>query len=506
MVTQIIGLKRPKGQGFSREPAGAKGLDPAQRRRLSIEALAATVPIAELARQHKASRKFVYQQKAKASDALEHAFATDEQDDNVLLHLPITKAWVRQLVLELVLLCHSPFRAVTELFDDLFGHHISIGTVSNIVTSAVETARRVNSAQHLSAVRVGAHDEIFQASRPVLVGMDVESTYCYLLSLEDHRDETTWGVHLLDLAEQGLCPESTVADGGKGLRAGQKAAWGTDIVCRADVFHLERELEKLACFLANRASRCTAARQKLERKMDNAKKRGKGKRFSGKLGWARKAENKAVPLAEDIRILTDWIEQDILSLAGPDRKTRGELFDFVVAQLSQREALCVHRIQKVRVLLEQNRDDLLAFVDILDERFSELAEQSGIPVHLIHEVCQLQGMDQAVAAYWQEETRLRQKLRHRFHDVQSAVRKIMAETPRASSIVENLNSRLRGYFFLRRHIGNGYLDLLQFFFNRHRFQRSRRPERAGKSPVELLTGVRQPHWLEVLGYPLPAWN
>ncbi|MEA3365069.1 MAG: hypothetical protein U9Q79_05460, partial [Candidatus Hydrogenedentes bacterium] len=41
-----------------------------------------------------------------------------------------------------------------------------------------------------------------------------------------------------------------------------------------------------------------------------------------------------------------------------------------------------------------------------------------------------------------------------FHTVQSAVREIMAETPRASSMVENLNSRLRNYFFLRRHIGN----------------------------------------------------
>jgi len=506
MVTQIIGRERPKGQGFSREPAAAKGLDTTQRRTLSLEALAGTAPIADLARQHDVSRKFVYRQAAKASDALERAFAAEGQDDQVLLHLSITKAWIRQFVLELTLLCHSPFRGITEVLGDLFGHHMSIGTVHNIVAAAVEKARRVNNDQDLSAVRVGAHDEIFQARRPVLVGMDVASTYCYLLAAEDHRDETTWGVHLLELAEQGLCPDYTVADEGKGLRAGQKAAWGTEIACHADVFHVERALEKLACFLANRASGCTAARQKLERKMDRAKKRGKGKRFSGKLGWARDAERKAVPLAQDIRILTNWIKQDILSLAGPNRKTRGKLFDFVVAELRQREALCVHRIQKVRTLLEQNRDDLLAFADVLDERFGKLAERSGIPVHLIHEICQLQGMDQAVTAYWQEEARLRQKLRGRFHDVQCAVRKIMAETPRASSIVENLNSRLRNYFFLRHQIGNGYLNLLRFFLNHHRYQRSRHPERVGKSPVELLTGVPQPHWLEVLGYPLPVWN
>jgi hypothetical protein len=30
----------------------------------------------------------------------------------------------------------------------------------------------------------------------------------------------------------------------------------------------------------------------------------------------------------------------------------------------------------------------------------------------------------------------------------------MAQTPRSSSLVENLNSRLRTYFTLRRHLGN----------------------------------------------------
>jgi len=56
------------------------------------------------------------------------------------------------------------------------------------------------------------HDEIFQAGKPVLVGADVDSTYCYLLSLEDHRDETTWGVRLLELGDQGLAPTPGLHD------------------------------------------------------------------------------------------------------------------------------------------------------------------------------------------------------------------------------------------------------------------------------------------------------
>jgi len=41
------------------------------------------------------------------------------------------------------------------------------------------------------------------------------------------------------------------------------------------------------------------------------------------------------------------------------------------------------------------------------------------------------------------------------------VRRAMADTPRSSSLVENLNSRLRTYFTLRRHLGGSYLDLLR---------------------------------------------
>ncbi len=50
---------------------------------------------------------------------------------------------------------------------------------------------------------------------------------------------------------------------------------------------------------------------------------------------------------------------------------------------------------------------------------------------------------------------------------------------RSSSLVENLNSRLRTYFTLRRHLGGSYLDLLRFFLNHRRFLRSRRAERQG---------------------------
>lgn len=234
--------------------------------------------------------------------------------------------------------------------------------------------------------------------------------------------------------------------------------------------------------------------------MDRARKRSKGQSLSGKLAIVRQAERRAVALAEDIRALADWMQNDILSVAGDELATRRELFDFVVEQLAQREDLCPHRIRPVRRSLEHQRDDLLAFVAVNDERFADLAAHLGVPLYLVHAVCELEARDPATAAYWQREARLRKKLPDCFHRVQSGVCEILAETVRASSLIENLNGRLRNYFFLRRHIGNDYLELLRFFLNHRRFIRSDRPERVAQSPTELLTGREHAHWLELLGY------
>src|SRR5215472_10405795 len=159
-----------------------------QRQQLALKALAGTRPITQLAHDYDVSRNFVYRQAAKAEQALDAAFTpTDPDAHRVLFHLPVTKAWLQQLTLGLVLICHSSYRGVIELCRDLFDHALSLGTVHNFVHRVVPQARRRNDTYDLQRVRLGAHDEIFQADAPVLVGVDVASTFCYLLSPEEHR-------------------------------------------------------------------------------------------------------------------------------------------------------------------------------------------------------------------------------------------------------------------------------------------------------------------------------
>ena len=203
-------------------PWPAQRLLPQERRYLAVQILAGAQPVSDLAREHEVSRKFLYQQAHTAQEALTQAFDPDPKTDDVLFHLPVTKSWLRQLVLGLVLIGHSSYRGVVELLRDLFDWHISLGTVHNIVSSAVEPARAISRGYHFGGVCIGAHDEIFQAGSPVLVGVDTASTYCYLLSLEDYRGAETWGVRLLELVDQGFAPNATVADAGLGLRPAKR--------------------------------------------------------------------------------------------------------------------------------------------------------------------------------------------------------------------------------------------------------------------------------------------
>src|SRR5262249_13417999 len=190
------------------------------------------------------SRKFVYQQLHKATAALDLAFDPPAQAPDVLFWLPLSKPWLRQLVLGLVLICHSSLRGACELVADLFDHPLSLGTAHNILTQAAQQAAAVDDAVDLSGVRFAAHDELFQATWPVLAGCDVHSTYCYLLSQEQHRDGDTWAIRLLELQDRGFQPQATVADAGTGLRAGQQQAL-PGVPCRGDVFHPLREGQTL---------------------------------------------------------------------------------------------------------------------------------------------------------------------------------------------------------------------------------------------------------------------
>ena len=501
MVRQNIDRSICGSSSFGCDSCVAARMGPPQRRDLFLEALRRTEPLTQLAARHAVSRKFVYQQRAKATAAVDQAFQpTAGEDPHVLFWVPVTRDWLEQLVLSLTLICPSSFRGVQELLETMFDYRdCSLGRIHTVLRDAVDRARHRNATEGLSPIRVGAHDEIYQARQPVLVGMDVASTYCYLLQAVEHCDETTWGVHLLELRERGLDLDYTIADGGMALRAGQRAAW-PEVPCHGDVFHPEKLLHELCTFLARRVPAYTSARQKIQHRYEQIERSCQRQTLGNQLARARREEDHAITLAAEVRILTEWLEQDVLAVAGPPLAEREELYDFLVTELERHQDDCPQRFKPLLRLLRNQRTVLLAFVEILQEKLAHVARRFAVPLATVQALCEIEALDPRSALSWQRTAHWRTILKDRWYPIHRAILEAMAQTPRASSLVENLNSRLRGYFFLRREIGHGYLDLLRFYLNHRRFPRSDRPERVGKSPAELLTGQRHPHWLELLGY------
>ncbi len=194
------------------------------------------------------------------------------------------------------------------------------------------------------------------------------------------------------------------------------------------------------------------------------------------------------------------MEHDILNKAEPDPATRDGLFDFVVSEFKKLEETHPHRIRPVRVTLQNQKNLLLAFSEVLNNKFEKIAERFSCSLETVWKVCKLQRCDHNSMNYAVRRVPLILLFGEELDNIEDAVINAMNKTERTSSMIENFNSRLSPYFFLRREIGYGYLNLLRFYLNHTPFLRSDKQHRVGKTPTEILTGKSHQDWLEMLGF------
>ena len=107
-----------------------------ERKGLAIQALARSETVSDLAVRHGVSRKFVYRQTHKAGAALDEVFSPAAPNSEVLIELTVTKAWLRQVIVALTLICRSSYRGVVEFLRDLLGVAVSIGCVHDVLQAA----------------------------------------------------------------------------------------------------------------------------------------------------------------------------------------------------------------------------------------------------------------------------------------------------------------------------------------------------------------------------------
>ncbi len=238
----------------------------------------------------------------------------------------------------------------------------------------------------------------------------------------------------------------------------------------------------------------------VECEMEKAKEMSKPFLLSRKLGKARTYEAKFRLISQTIDTLVSWMEHDVLNKAGTTPSVRKELYDFIVDEFEKLTKIHPHRLKALCVTLKEKRDLALAFCEVLDNKFELISQDHGCCLKTIWDMCELLRCDLRGDTYAIRSIPLQDLLGDKFDDVEDAVILALASTERTSSMIENLNGRLRTYFCSRQNIGHGYLDLLRFFLNHKPFDKRNHPSRQGRSPTELLTGKAHPHWLELLRY------
>ncbi len=131
---------------------------------------------------------------------------------------------------------------------------------------------------------------------------------------------------------------------------------------------------------------------------------------------------------------------------------------------------------------------------------AETAQERGIPLETFEMMYRQKAFQTASDEYIRLEYRLGELLEDNYAMARREFNRIPDHTKRASSLVENLNSRIRVYMDLKRTVPGKYFTLMKVYFNTRKYHWSRIRGRVGKSPIELLTGKEYPDFLEVLGY------
>jgi len=371
---------------------------------------------------------------------------------------------------------------------------VSAGRISEIINEASRRAQAFDETINLSGIDQMAVDEIFQCGTPILTGVDPVSTYTFLLEEASDRAADTWELYLSDLQDRGLTPETSINDGALGLMAGIPQVF-PKIEIQADTFHALHDMGKEVSKLEKKAYKLINGEHELQEKLAGKRPRAK---HAESLKEIRPKVSEAIIHYDYISILFEWLKM-LLNFSGYTLAETHVLTEWVLNEmenLAVGNAGLIKEVVKVRKLLPS----LLSFIGRLERRMEVVACETGIPVEAFKLMYRQLSYSPASMENSEIHCFLVNLLADRYVNAQSEFRQMLDKTKKASSLVENLNGRIRVFIEVKRVIPTRFFVLLKVFYNTRRYRRSRYPERKGKSPLELLTKTSQPDFLAALGY------
>ena len=322
--------------------------------------------------------------------------------------------------------------------------------------------------------------------------MDLETHYVPLLKPVKDRTGKTWEEILNKLKDQAFHPRLCVSDAGSGLLKGVPAAF-PGITMQLDVFHVLRDVGVYARRQERRAFSELSELCKLEYKVKSSKIRTKTRnRYEELLA----SIDDTLLKADTLHILLEWLRE----LTGFSGYGYAQSFSLCAWILDEMSALYPDN-KKYQYAISQFRGrlpDTLKFLRRFQENLRDASIGLGIDEHdmmLLYNQSTYPAYSKEYAAI---EKRLYQRLGSRLIDARAALPDIIRRTYRASSMVENVNSRIRCYMNLKREIPERFMPLLCLYLNTRKAIRPKNKNWVGTSALDRLTGHENPAFLDLL--------
>ena len=450
------------------------------------------VPIDEITAASGMSRAYVYQQK----DQVREYAATLAEEPETGQTIEVTPGFKKRFILSLALDCGSSLCGIQRVFETVLGQNVSIGYLSGVIAEASERAQRFDDTIELAGIRQGANDEIFQGSVPVLTGIDPESTYTYLLEEATDRTAETWAIYMQDCKDRGLELETSINDNGSGLLSGIPRVY-PEIDFQGDTFHSLYEMGKEVTKIERKAYACVKYEYTLQ---ERAEGKRPGKDIKEKQAESQLKTKEAIATFDIINILFGWL-RELLGFSGYCMEDTTNLIKYVLEEI-EKYAACYPGLIKEVEKTRRNLPILLSFIGRLEREICSRAQELGIPPDAFRLLYQQMSFCSGSRQSREIDCQLTDMLSEQYSllHIRAEFQKIINGIKKASSLVENLNGRIRRYIDMKRVVPTRFFVLMKVYFNTRRYKRSRCKERIGKSPLELLTGKHQPEFFEALGF------
>jgi len=468
------------------------------KRNIALEALSSSKPISHIAEDYNCSRTAVYTQRDIAIQATNEAFK-DKDDSAVLFYIPVSKHFIHQVIVALLVVCKSSYRDTQLFLQTIFNYDVSIGNITNVISDAARTAATINSSYDLSIIETSASDEIYHQNKPILVTVDINSRYCAQATRMNSRKQDDWSLCISAMTDQNYNPTTVVVDSAKGMTNGY-AEILPQTVLRYDHFHIIKAMFETKRYLNNKLASSQTKLEKLNNKLSHIKDEVKITKICQAIKSLSENVITLTTVHAAFSLLVNWLQHDVLQLAGYEIAKRSELFDFIVGELERLVKLHPHRVDAIVKSLKYQRDNLLEVANTLNAEFAMIAKEYHVGIDHLWEMCYLTRYSYSSPAYHSLTNKFEVIMGEAYDEIENRVFTILDNTHRTSSMIENFNSRLRPYLAANKTITQQTLDLIVFYLNHKPFLRSAHQHLVGKTPAQALTGKDHLPWHEMLGF------